>query len=86
MSVQGPLAHSIADVRLGLAAMSAGDIRDANWVPAPLQGPSLGQPFRIAIVPNPFGETAQEVSDAVRATGRWLADAGTSSRKQRRPD
>ncbi len=76
MSVQGPLAHSIADVRLGLAAMSAGDIRDANWVPAPLRGPSLGQQFRIAIVPNPFGETAQEVSDAIRAAGRWLADAG----------
>lgn len=76
MSVQGPLAHSVADVRLGLAAMSAGDIRDANWVPAPLRGPSLGQQVRIAIVPNPFGETAQEVSDAVRAAGRWLADAG----------
>ena len=56
--------------------MSAGDIRDANWVPAPLQGPSLGQQLRVAIVPNPFGETAQEVSDAVRHAGRWLADAG----------
>jgi amidase len=76
ISVQGPLAHSIADVRVGLAAMAAGDIRDANWVPAPLHGPSPGKQIRVAIVPNPFGETVQEVSDAVRTAGRWLADSG----------
>jgi amidase len=76
ISVQGLLAHSIADVRVGLAAMAAGDIRDANWVPAPLQGPSPGKQIRVAIVPNPFGETVQEVSDAVRTAGRWLADSG----------
>jgi amidase len=76
ISVQGPLAHSIADVRVGLAAMAAGDIRDANWVPAPLHAPSPGKQIRVAIVPNPFGETVQEVSDAVRTAGRWLADSG----------
>ena len=76
ISVQGPLARAAADVRLGLMAMAAGDIRDANWVPAPLQGPSLGQEIRVALVPSPFGETAPEVSAAVRAAGRWLADAG----------
>lgn len=78
ISVQGPLAHAIADVRLGLAAMAAGDIRDPNWIPAPLQGPSLGQPLRAVIVPNPFGETAPEVQDAVRSAGRWLSEAGYS--------
>lgn len=76
MSVQGPLAFAISDVRLGLAAMAAGDVRDPNWVPAPLQGPSPVKPVRAAIVPNPFGETAPEVQDAIRTAGRWLADAG----------
>jgi amidase len=76
MSVQGPLARSIADLRAGLAAMAAGDVRDGTWVPAPLQGPPLAQPIRVAIVPDPFGDTAPEVSDAVRAAGRWLAEAG----------
>jgi amidase len=76
ISVQGPLARGAADVRLGLAAMAVGDIRDANWVPAPLQWPSLGKETRVALVPNPFGETVPEVSASVRAAGRWLADAG----------
>ncbi|HXU56593.1 MAG TPA: amidase family protein, partial [Casimicrobiaceae bacterium] len=40
MSVQGPLARTVADVRLGLAAMSARDPRDPWWVPAPLAGPA----------------------------------------------
>src|SRR5204863_6281537 len=38
MSVQGPLARRVADVRLGLAAMSARDPRDPWWAPAPLVG------------------------------------------------
>ena len=41
MSVQGPLAREVRDVRLGLAAMSARDPRDPWWVPAPLKGPAL---------------------------------------------
>src|SRR6266567_3137824 len=48
MSVQGTLARSVADVRLGLAAMAVRDARDPWWVPAPMQGPPL--PRRVAIV------------------------------------
>ena len=76
MSVQGPLARATRDVRLGLSAMAAGDIRDPNWIPAPLRGPALGEQIRVAIVPNPFGSTAPEVADAILTAGRWLADAG----------
>ena len=76
MSVQGPLARATQDVRLGLSAMAAGDIRDPNWIPAPLRGPPLGEQIRIAIVPNPFGSTAREVAYAILTAGRWLADAG----------
>ncbi|WP_242662349.1 amidase, partial [Teichococcus deserti] len=37
MAVSGPLARSIADIRLSLAAMAAEDVRDPWWVPAPLE-------------------------------------------------
>ena len=36
-AVSGPLARSIADLRLGLAAMAAPDPRDPWWAPAPLE-------------------------------------------------
>ncbi|MDP1838163.1 MAG: amidase family protein [Reyranella sp.] len=76
MSVQGPLARRVADLRLGLAAMAVGDPRDPMWVPVPLAGPVAARPIRVAIAPNPFGETVPEVSDAVRTAGRCLAEAG----------
>ena len=38
MSVQGPLARSVRDVRLGFHAMAARDPRDPWWVPVPLAG------------------------------------------------
>ncbi|MEW6644659.1 MAG: amidase family protein [Pseudomonadota bacterium] len=76
MSVQGPLARSIADVRAALAVMAAPDPRDGNWVPAPLEGPRLAGPIRVALAPDPIGDAAPEVSAAIRAAGRWLAEAG----------
>lgn len=76
MSVQGPLARRVADLRLGLAAMAAGDPRDPTWMPVPLAGPTLARPIRVAIAPDPFGDTAPEVREAVSAAGRCLADAG----------
>jgi amidase len=48
MSVQGVLARDVADVRAGLAALSARDVRDPWWVPAPLTGPPV--PRRAAVL------------------------------------
>ncbi|WP_038379359.1 amidase, partial [Bradyrhizobium elkanii] len=76
MSVQGPLARSVADLRIGLAAMAQADARDGTWLPVPLQGAPLKRPIGVAIAPAPFGDEAGEVSAAVRAAGRWLAEAG----------
>jgi amidase len=77
MSVQGPLARHVADLRLALAAMSAGDARDPWWVPAPLQGPALAGPLRVAMTVNCNGRPADPaVVAAVRQAGAWLADAG----------
>jgi amidase len=76
MSVQGPLARTVADVRLALSAMAQPDMRDGNWMPVPLNGPELPRPLGVAIAPSPFGDEAPEVIAAVKAAGRWLSEAG----------
>jgi amidase len=76
MSVQGPLARSVADARLALSAMAQSDMRDATWMPVPLTGPELPRPVGVAIAPSPFGDEVPEVVAAVKAAGKWLADAG----------
>jgi amidase len=75
MAVEGPMARSVRDVRLGLEVMSRGDHRDGVWVPAPLVG--LPAPPRAAIMPAPFGyEVDPACAEAVRRAGRHLAAAG----------
>lgn len=77
MSVQGPLARNVADLRLALEAMSAADPRDPWWVPAPLNGPALARPLCVAMSVNCHGTPADPaVVAAVRQAGAWLADAG----------
>ncbi len=75
MAVSGPLARSIADVRLGLQVMAAPDPRDPWWVPAPLEGPAV--PRRVALCVRPGGlAVAPEVEAALREAARRLAEAG----------
>lgn len=77
MSVQGPLARCVDDLRLALAAMAEGDPRDPWWVPAPLQGPALPRPLRVAMTTTTRGQPSHPaVAAAVRQAGAWLADAG----------
>lgn len=77
MSVQGPLARCVADLRLALAAMAEGDVRDPWWVPAPLQGPAGPRPLRVAMTVDCRGTPAHpDVVAAVRQAGAWLAEAG----------
>lgn len=74
-AVSGPLARTVGDLRLALAAMAQCDVRDPWWVPAPLEGPP--RPRRAAICLRPGGlETAKEVADAVVDAGRRLSRAG----------
>jgi amidase len=58
MSVQGLLARTVADLRIGLAAASARDGRDPWWVPAPLEGPST--PRRAAVLRELDGEQTHD--------------------------
>ena len=75
MAVSGPLARSIEDIRLGLEAMAAEDLRDPWWVPVPVRlGPV---PRKVALCVNPEGmETVPEVETALREAARALAAAG----------
>jgi amidase len=83
-AVSGPLARSIGDLRLALAAMSARDIRDPWWVPAPLDGASV--PKRAAICLAPDGlDVAAEVRAAVRDAAKRLERAGWSVEERATP-
>jgi amidase len=74
-AVSGPLARTIGDLRIALAAMSGPDVRDTWWVPAPLEGPPM--PKRVAMCVRPDGlETVAEVEAAVRDAGKRLQRAG----------
>ncbi|MFZ0766395.1 amidase family protein [Bradyrhizobium sp.] len=74
-AVSGPLARTIADLRISLAAMSAYDPRDPWWVPAPLEGPSMKK--RAALCVNPDGlDPVAEVRAAVVDAGKRLERAG----------
>ena len=77
MSVQGPLARSVADARLGLVAMARRDARDPNWVPAPLEGPPPASPVRVALYRGTAADTpAPAVHEALDTAARLLAGAG----------
>jgi amidase len=74
-AVSGPLARTIGDLRIALAAMSGRDVRDPWWVPAPLEGAAM--PKRAALCLQPDGlETVDEVKAAVSDAGKRLQRAG----------
>jgi amidase len=75
MAVSGPIARTVADLRLGLAAMARPDARDPWWVPAPLTGPNV--PRRAALCLRPDGmQTAPEVCTALLDAAERLRAAG----------
>jgi amidase len=78
MSVQGPLARSVADIRLGLAAMSQADFRDVWWVPAPLEGLPANKPLRVGLSFDCGGEVPLHpaLRKALVQAGECLAKAG----------
>ncbi|GAA4228308.1 amidase family protein [Actinomadura meridiana] len=78
---QGPLARTVADVRLGLRAMEAYDARDPRAVALTGRIPASSERARVAVVTDPGGpglrgsSTAEAVA-ATRTAASWLADAG----------
>jgi amidase len=87
MSVQGPLARRVRDVRLGLAAMSARDPRDPWWAPAPLVGEPVARPVHVALTIDPAKAGVHaDVIAAVRNAGNALANAGYAVEEVEPPD
>jgi amidase len=87
MSAQGPLARELRDVRLGLEVMSQRDMRDPWWVPAPLEGPPLARPIKVALARIPDDmETDNEVVALLRTAADHLADAGYDVVETELPD
>src|SRR3954465_8884481 len=74
-AVSGPLARTIADLRISLAAMAGFDPRDPWWVPAPLDG--VKREKRAALCLNPDGlDPVPEVKAAVADAGKRMERAG----------
>jgi len=75
MGVSGPLARTVADLRLALTAMSAADTRDPWWCPAPLMGPEF--PRKAAVCFYPEGaQTDPLIVTALKDAAERLRDAG----------
>ncbi len=76
-SVNGPLARRVADLRIAFELIAGPTWRDPWTVPAPLRGPDLGKPIRIALVLDPAGQgTVPQVQDGVQKAARALEEAG----------
>ena len=79
MLVQGPLARSVADLRLALDAMSGFDPRDPFTVPVPPAGANepLPPPIRVGLLRD-VGVAAPQpaVNEALDDAAGWLAEAG----------
>jgi amidase len=87
MSVQGPIAREVADVRLGLEALARRDPRDPWWVPAPLTGPPPPRPIKVALAAMPDDlDTDPEVMALVRSAADHLEAAGYAVIERPVPD
>ncbi len=77
MSSQGPLAREVRDVRLALSVMAGPDARDPWYTPAPLNGPRLNPPIKVAVTKTPAGIPCHDgVSQAIDRAADHLANAG----------
>ncbi|MFD8703961.1 amidase [Kitasatospora sp. NPDC059648] len=73
----GPLARTVADLRLAYETLAGPDPRDPRAVPAPLYGEPPDGPPRVAVVADPGGHGVHpSVRRAVGAAAEALRDAG----------
>ncbi len=87
MSVQGAMARSMADLRLGYHAMARPDPRDPAWVPAPLELPPPAGPIRVALFKHcPGIPIDPAVGQALDSAAQWLQQAGYAVEEAALPD
>lgn len=75
MLVEGPMARSVADLRLALGILAGRDIRDPVSVDAPLAGPPVAQ-RAVLVTELPGDHIAAATVAAIREAGVALAAAG----------
>jgi len=75
MAVSGPIARTIADLKVSFAAMAAEDVRDPWYMPVPLQGPPYEKRVALCIAPDGLA-VAAEVRAALAEAARRLQAAG----------
>lgn len=74
-AVSGPIARSVADLRIGLEAMAAASSLDPWWVPAPLSQPAAPRRAALCVAPDGLA-VAASIESALREAGRQLEEAG----------
>lgn len=76
-SVQGAIARTVADVRLGTRVMAGADPRDPWWVPAPWDGEPLPKPVRVAVARHSYGYKIHPgIVELIDRSAGYLRDAG----------
>ena len=76
LAVQGPMARTVDDVRIGLTVLSGAHIRDPQSAPVPLEAPPAGTRKVAVCAEPPGGATDPRVAELTRAAGRALEAAG----------
>ena len=77
MNVNGIMARTVSDVRLGLSVIAGQHRRDPGSLPVALEQPRPAGPVRVALLAEPpGGDTHPDVAAVVRRTGDLLQDAG----------
>lgn len=85
LSAQGPMARSIADLRIFLQVMAARDTMDPWWSPAPLLAAGTSGPCRVALVTGLEG-TDPVIDAHVARAGEILAANGYEVERALPPD
>ncbi|WP_234380517.1 amidase [Streptomyces sp. CMB-StM0423] len=79
---EGPLARTVADLRLAYEALAGTDPRDPRAVPVPPYGEALPGPLTVAVVADPGGHGVHPaIRAAVETAAGALRDAGYAVRE-----
>ncbi len=78
----GPLARTVADLKIAYEALAGPDPRDPWTVPVPTYGEPLAGPLKVAVVADPGGRGVHpSIAAAVAVAAEALADAGYDVRE-----
>lgn len=86
MAVQGPMARTVEDLRIGLRVLSGRDIRDPDSVDAPIDGPAMDVRRAALITQVPGKPLPESTVAAIRASGKVLAAAGWTVEEVEAPE